>query len=49
MWEAKTLDLGSGRSLPALQRGTGPDVLLLHGALNTPHDWVTGPAAALAA
>ncbi len=48
MWEATTVDLGSGRSLHALQRGTGADLLLLHGALNTHYDWLTGPADALA-
>ncbi|HEX8467929.1 MAG TPA: alpha/beta hydrolase [Allosphingosinicella sp.] len=48
MWGATTVDLGSGRSLHGLQRGTGPDVLLLHGALNTHYDWLTGPADALA-
>jgi pimeloyl-ACP methyl ester carboxylesterase len=48
MWESATVDLGSGRTLHALQRGNGPDVVLLHGALNTHHDWLTGPADALA-
>ncbi len=48
MWEATTVDLGSGRSLHALQRGNGPDVVLLHGALTTHHDWLAGPADALA-
>jgi pimeloyl-ACP methyl ester carboxylesterase len=48
MWEATTLELGSGRSLHAVQRGTGADVILLHGALATHHDWLMGPADALA-
>lgn len=48
MWKAKTLDLGSGRSLHAVQQGAGEDVLLLHGAMTTHHDWVAGPAGALA-
>ncbi|HEX9966158.1 MAG TPA: alpha/beta hydrolase [Allosphingosinicella sp.] len=48
MWEKQSLDLGSGRSLHAVQRGRGTDVLLLHGAMTTHHDWLTGPADALA-
>lgn len=44
MWTATTLDLGSGRSLHAVQRGAGGDVLLLHGAMTTHHDWLAGPA-----
>jgi pimeloyl-ACP methyl ester carboxylesterase len=48
MWHPATVDLGSGRTLHALQRGTGADVLLLHGALATHHDWLCGPAGALA-
>lgn len=48
MWDSATVDLGSGRSLHALRRGAGPDVVLLHGALNTHYDWLTGPADALA-
>src|SRR4051812_2547428 len=48
MWEARTVDLGSGRSLHAVQRGTGADLLLVHGALTTHHDWLSGPADALA-
>jgi pimeloyl-ACP methyl ester carboxylesterase len=47
MWKATTLDLGSGRSLHAVQQGAGGDILLLHGALTTHHDWLAGPAAAL--
>src|SRR4051812_14784969 len=48
MWDAATVDLGSGRSLHAVQRGTGADLLLVHGALNTHQDWLSGPADALA-
>jgi pimeloyl-ACP methyl ester carboxylesterase len=48
MWKAKTLDLGSGRSLHAVQKGAGEDVLLVHGAMTTHHDWLAGPAGALA-
>lgn len=48
MWKATTIDLGSGRSLHAAQRGAGEDVVLLHGALTTHHDWLAGPAGALA-
>ena len=44
MWKATNLDLGSGRSLHAVQRGSGADVLLLHGAMTTQHDWLAGPA-----
>lgn len=44
MWTSTTVDLGSGRSLHAVQRGTGTDILLLHGALTTHHDWLAGPA-----
>ena len=47
MWKATTLDLGSGRSLHAVQQGAGDDVLLLHGAMTTHHDWLAGPAGAL--
>ena len=47
MWEATTLDLGPGRSLHAVQQGAGRDVLLLHGAMTTHHDWLAGPAGAL--
>ena len=46
MWNAQTLDLGSGRSLHAHQAGAGPDVVLLHGALTTGHDWLESPIAA---
>lgn len=47
MWKATNLDLGSGRTLHAVQQGSGGDVLLLHGAMTTHHDWLAGPADAL--
>ena len=47
MWKATTFDLGSGRSLHAVQQGAGEDLLLLHGAMTTHHDWLAGPAGAL--
>jgi pimeloyl-ACP methyl ester carboxylesterase len=47
MWKATTLELGSGRSLHSVQRGAGEDVLLLHGAMTTHHDWLAGPAGAM--
>jgi pimeloyl-ACP methyl ester carboxylesterase len=47
MWQATTVDLGSGRSLHAVQQGAGRDVLLFHGAMTTHHDWLAGPAGAL--
>lgn len=46
--EARTVDLGSGRSLHALQEGHGADIVLVHGALATSHDWVSGPFEPLA-
>src|SRR5687768_16182964 len=48
MWKSTTIDLGPGRSLHAVRQGVGEDVLLLHGALTTHHDWLAGPAGALA-
>jgi pimeloyl-ACP methyl ester carboxylesterase len=44
-----TIDLGCGRSLHAVQAGKGPDIVLIHGALATSHDWLSGPFEALAA
>ena len=44
MRQEKTIELGSGRSLHAVQAGEGPDIVLLHGALATSHDWSSGPA-----
>lgn len=48
MWQEQTIDLDSGRSLFALQAGEGPDLVLIHGALTTSHDWRVSPAAELA-
>lgn len=47
MWKATTVDLGPGRTLHAVQQGRGEEVLLLHGAMTTHHDWLAGPAGAL--
>ena len=44
MWTSQTLDLGSGRSLHLVQAGEGPDLLFIHGALTTHHDWREAPA-----
>jgi pimeloyl-ACP methyl ester carboxylesterase len=46
MWQERTLELGSGRTLRAYQAGKGADVVLIHGALGTSHDWLTSPVAA---
>lgn len=43
MWQEKTLELGDGRSLWTAQAGKGPDVVLIHGALTTSHDWQQSP------
>jgi pimeloyl-ACP methyl ester carboxylesterase len=40
----KTVELGAERSLHAVIEGEGPDLVLLHGALATSHDWLSGPA-----
>jgi pimeloyl-ACP methyl ester carboxylesterase len=45
MWTSQTLELGRDRSLHLVQAGTGPDLLLIHGALGTHHDWLTSPVA----
>lgn len=47
MWKEQTIELGSGRSLYALQAGKGPDLVLVHGALTTSHDWRHSPVAEL--
>jgi pimeloyl-ACP methyl ester carboxylesterase len=49
MWQRGTLRLGEARSLGWSQGGEGPDLVLLHGALATGHDWLAGPAGALSA
>jgi pimeloyl-ACP methyl ester carboxylesterase len=48
MWKAKTIEIGSGRTLHVVQQGAGEDVLLIHGAMTTHHDWLAGPADTLA-
>jgi pimeloyl-ACP methyl ester carboxylesterase len=48
MSETRNADLGRGRSIHAVIAGEGPDILLLHGALATHHDWLAGPFDALA-
>jgi pimeloyl-ACP methyl ester carboxylesterase len=44
----RMIALASGRSLFARQMGSGDDVVFLHGALTTSHDWEASPLAALA-
>jgi pimeloyl-ACP methyl ester carboxylesterase len=48
MWKFKTIELGESRSLHAAQAGKGPDLVLIHGAMTTGHDWREGPAGTLA-
>jgi pimeloyl-ACP methyl ester carboxylesterase len=43
MQHEQTLDLGSGRSLYIHQAGKGPDLVLIHGAMTTAHDWLESP------
>ena len=43
MLKKQTLDLGSGRTLYAHQEGAGPDLVLVHGAMTTSHDWLASP------
>lgn len=43
MPKQQTLKLGSGRSLHVQQEGTGPDLVLVHGAMTTSHDWLVSP------
>ena len=43
MQKERTIDLGSGRSLHAYQEGKGPDLVLIHGAMATAHDWLVSP------
>lgn len=47
MWTSRTIALGDERSLHVVQAGEGSDLVLVHGALTTHHDW-RGPAATLA-
>jgi pimeloyl-ACP methyl ester carboxylesterase len=44
----RMIPLARGRSLFARQMGSGGDVVLLHGALTTSHDWEASPVRALA-
>jgi pimeloyl-ACP methyl ester carboxylesterase len=46
--EIRTAELGNGRSVHAVAAGEGADVVLIHGALNTSADWLSGPFDALA-
>lgn len=43
MLKKQTLNLGSGRSLYVHQEGTGPDLVLIHGAMTTSQDWLVSP------
>jgi pimeloyl-ACP methyl ester carboxylesterase len=43
MQKEKTIELGGGRTLHAVQAGEGPDVVLIHGMLATGRDWLIGP------
>lgn len=43
MPKKQTLDLGSGRTLYVHQEGAGPDLVLIHGAMTTSHDWLASP------
>lgn len=47
MLTEKTIPLGEGRSLFARQSGAGEDIVLVHGALTTSHDWAASPLRAL--
>lgn len=46
MPKKQTIDLGSGRSLYVHQEGAGPDLVLIHGAMTTSHDWLASPVCA---
>jgi pimeloyl-ACP methyl ester carboxylesterase len=43
MQQEQTLDLGSGRTLYVNQKGKGRDLVLIHGAMATAHDWLVSP------
>lgn len=43
MPEEMTINLGSGRSLHVHREGAGPDLVLIHGAMTTSHDWLLSP------
>ncbi len=46
--ETRTVELGTDRSLHAVTTGTGPDIVLVHGAFANHRDWLDGPFTALA-
>jgi pimeloyl-ACP methyl ester carboxylesterase len=46
MWNSQTIKLDDEHDLHLVQGGEGPDLVLLHGALTTHHDWQAGPAEA---
>ena len=48
MWNSLDIDLGESRTLHAVQMGEGRELVLIHGALTTHHDWLCGPAGPLA-
>jgi pimeloyl-ACP methyl ester carboxylesterase len=48
MLKAETVELSDRRSVHAVQAGRGRDLLLLHGAVTTHHDWREGPVDRLA-
>jgi pimeloyl-ACP methyl ester carboxylesterase len=43
MGKQTTLEQSAGHSLHVDQEGDGPDVVLIHGAMATGHDWLTSP------
>jgi pimeloyl-ACP methyl ester carboxylesterase len=43
MQQEQILDLGPDRSLFVSQQGKGPDLVLIHGAMTTAHDWLVSP------
>jgi pimeloyl-ACP methyl ester carboxylesterase len=43
MTTTRTIELGRDRSLHVAVAGDGPDLVLVHGALGTMHDWLSGP------
>lgn len=46
--QSATAELGNGRSLHAVIGGAGADIVLIHGALATHQDWLSGPFARIA-
>jgi pimeloyl-ACP methyl ester carboxylesterase len=43
MPKEQTIALSPGRSLHVFQEGSGPDLVLIHGAMTTSHDWLMSP------